>query len=363
MAGDVAGAARGRTSSPAAHLFAGWRLRGHHVYVAGHRDHRRVVDEPMLSVVIPVRNVEPFLPDTLTSLQRNADPQFEFVVVDDGSSDATPQIIAEAVVELPGLRVIRHDTAVGLADARNVGLAAAEGRYVTYLDGDDWLAPGYLRDLVSAIDGLGCDFVRVDHVQVRDRARVMHRAPEARRGVVLDPRSGILPAFAPTMVDYPYAWAGVYRRELGSLLQFPGSLHTAEDRPWIWRLHREARSYAVASLAGVFYRRLVPNSLTQIGDVRQLDFLDAFAMVLDQVRDDPELRPKAIRQFLAVLAHQIRTDDRFTFTLRRAMRTRAREILAGLPHATLLAEMPTDQRLILLRPMLPKPIRRSLAAA
>ncbi|MFI6309582.1 hypothetical protein ACIBEK_05425, partial [Nocardia fusca] len=78
------------------------------------------------------------------------------------------------------------------------------------------------------------------------------------------------------MVDYPYAWAGIYRRSLRDLLSFPGSLHTAEDRPWIWRLHREATSFAAVGLPGVFYRRGVSTSLTQVGDERQLDFIRAF---------------------------------------------------------------------------------------
>ncbi len=321
--------------------------------------HADVTSSPTLSVVLPVRNAGPFIADALVSLQRNADDDFEFVVVDDGSTDATPEIIDDFVGELPGLRVVRHEAAAGLADARNAGLDQARGRYVTFLDGDDWLAPGYLGELVSAIDDLGCDFVRVDHVQVEGRKRLTHRAPEARRGVVLDPRSGILPATARTMVDYPYAWAGIYRRSLGSLLQFPGSLHTAEDRPWIWRLHREARSYAVVSLAGLFYRRLVPDSLTQIGDMRQLQFLDAFALVLAQVIDDPMLQSKAIRQFLAVLAHQLRSAGRLSRRTRREMAVRSRAILAELPPDALRAMVPKDSRARLLRPVLPAGVRRS----
>lgn len=320
-------------------------------------------NQPTLTVVVPVRNVEPYLPDLLTSLERNADPDFEFVVVDDGSDDGTPRVIAEFAERLPGLRVVRHDVAVGLADARNAGTDVARGRYLTFLDGDDWIAPDYLRRLVAAIDGLGCDFVRVDHVQVHDRDRATQVAPEARRNVVLDPRSGILPATRRTMVDYPYAWAGIYRRELGPLLRFPGRLHTAEDRPWIWRLHREAESYAVVSLAGVFYRRLVANSLTQIGDARQLHFLDAFALVLDQVVDEPLPQLKAIRQFLAVLAHQIQTGARFTRAARRTMRERARAILAGLPEDALAAAVPSDARADVLWPLLPPPVRRPRALA
>jgi glycosyltransferase involved in cell wall biosynthesis len=317
-----------------------------------------VLNQPTLSVVLPVRNVEPYLPDMLTSLERNADPDFEFVVVDDGSDDGTPRVIAEFGERLPGLRVVRHEVAVGLADARNAGLDRAAGRYVTFLDGDDWIGPDYLRRLVAAIDDLGCDFVRVDHIEVRERGRVTQPAPEARRNVVLDPRSGILPATRRTMVDYPYAWAGIYRRDLGALLRFPGRLHTAEDRPWIWRLHREAGSYAVAPLAGVFYRRLVSHSLTQIGDARQLHFLDAFALVLEQVADEADLQPKAIRQFLAVLAHHIRMDARFTRPVRRAMRRRASQILAGLPEDALRRAVPTDARADLLWSLLPARVRR-----
>ncbi|GII77260.1 glycosyl transferase [Sphaerisporangium rufum] len=307
-----------------------------------------------LSVVVPVRDAGPYIGDALASLRRNARPDFEFVVVDDGSADDTPQVIEDFRDLLPGLTVLRNGAPAGLADARNLGLSLASGRYVTFLDGDDWLAPGYLDDLVAAIDGLGVDFVRVDHVQVEGRKRVVHRAPEARRGAVLKPRDGILPAGSRTMVDYPYAWAGIYRRELGELLAFPGHLHTAEDRPWIWRLHREAASFAVVSLAGVFYRRLVPSSLTQIGDERQLHFFDAFDLVFAQLDNERDLLPKAVRTFCALLAHHLELGDRLAPELRDRFAARGRAMLAGLP-AALVAESGLDpERAAALRPLLPR---------
>ncbi|SHG62691.1 Glycosyltransferase involved in cell wall bisynthesis [Jatrophihabitans endophyticus] len=310
--------------------------------------------DPTLTVVLPVRNVAAYLPDMLTSLGLNTDVDLQLVVVDDGSDDGTAQVIEEFADRLPQLQAIRHDTAVGLADARNAGLDRAVGRHVCFLDGDDWLAPGYLGRLVHAIDGLGCDFVRVDHVQVRDRDRVVHLAPEARRDVVLDPRSGILPASRRTMIDYPYAWAGIFRRELGELLRFPAGLHTAEDRPWIWRLHREARSYAVTSLAGVFYRRDVANSLTQIGDHRQLQFVDAYAMVLAQVSGDAALLGKAMRQFLGIVAHQVEQgEERFTAPLRRQLAERVTELLAGVDPDVVGRALPGDDRIQVLAPLLP----------
>jgi glycosyltransferase involved in cell wall biosynthesis len=284
-----------------------------------------------LSVVVPVRDGEPFLDDALTSLVRNVSDTFrtEVIVVDDGSVDATPEVIEDFRGVLPGLTVIRNPIPVGLADARNLGLKMASGRYVTFLDGDDWLAPGYLGKLVSAIDGLACDFVRADHVQVEGRKRETHRAPEAKRNVVLDPRGSVMPAAAKTMVDYPYAWAGIYRRSMGDLLVFPSGLHTAEDRPWIWRLHQQAKSFAVVSLAGVFYRRGLPASLTQIGDERQLHFFDAFEMVLSEVED--QFRPKALRTFCALLANHQDMSARFTPEIAARFATRSRAALAGIP--------------------------------
>ncbi|WP_328710266.1 glycosyltransferase family 2 protein [Microbispora hainanensis] len=288
-----------------------------------------------LSVVVPVRDGEAYLADALTSLVRNRTPEFEteVVVVDDGSADATPEVAEDFRRDLPGLTVVRNPVPLGLAAARNTGLKLAAGRYVTFLDADDWLAPGYLPRLVAAIDGLGCDFVRVDHVQVEGRRRETHRAPQPRRGVVLDPRDGILPVDHKTMVDYPYAWAGIYRRELDDLLTFPAGLHTAEDRPWIWRLHRLARSYAVVSLAGVFYRRGLAASLTQIGDERQLHFFDAYEMVLDEA--GPRYLPKAARNLCALLAHHVELAGRFTPAVRARFDERARAVLARLPHETL----------------------------
>lgn len=315
----------------------------------------------MLSVIVPVRNVARYLPDMLTSLALNAEPGFEYIVVDDGSDDSTPKVIADYAQQM-ALTTIRHETAVGLASARNAGLDVAKGRYLTFLDGDDWIARGYLRQLVDSIDGLGCDFVRVDHIQVHERDRTIHRAPEARRNVVLDPRSGIVPASRRTMVDYPYAWAGIYRREIRDVIRFDDGLHTAEDRPWIWRLHRNTDSYAVASLSGVFYRRLVAGSLTQIADDRQLQFLDAFTMVLAQVAGQPDLQPKAIRQTFAVLAHQIQTSARFSHAQRRVLRQRAKVMLAGLPADALVAALPPDNRRELIRPLLPRAARRLDAA-
>jgi glycosyltransferase involved in cell wall biosynthesis len=289
-----------------------------------------------LSVIVPFYNVQQYAPDTLRSLQANTREDFEFILVDDCSTDGTPEILARAEQELPGAVHVKHEKNGGLATARNTGIDRARGEYLTFLDGDDWLAPGYYPQLVAAIEKLGCDFIRTDHVQCTGRARSVTRVPHGRRGVTMNPRDAILPADRSTSVDYAYAWAGAYHRRLvdRGLLHFTDGLRTAEDRPWIWKLHREAESFAAVTLMGVFYRRGVTTSLTQIGDVRQLDFIRAFDQVIEETARDPEadrLLPKAVRTYCAIMAHQLGSIERFEPAVARKLRSLCSAALKRMP--------------------------------
>ncbi|MER7959455.1 glycosyltransferase family 2 protein [Streptomyces sp. NPDC096030] len=293
-----------------------------------------------LSVVVPFYNVQTYAPDTLTSLRANAREDFEFLLVDDCSTDGTPEVLERAARDIPGAVLLRHEKNEGLATARNTGLDAARGRYLAFLDGDDWLAPGHLSRLVTAMDELDCDFLRTDHVVNTDRSRSVRRAPIARRGELLRPRDAILPAHRTTSVDYPYAWAGMYHRRLldRGLLHFTPGLRTAEDRPWIWKLHREADSFAAVSTLGIFYRRGVSTSLTQIGDIRQLDFIRAFDQVIEETADDVDadrLLPKAVRTYCALISHHVSSIERFEPAVAKKLRSMSAGALRRMPQDVL----------------------------
>ncbi len=288
-----------------------------------------------LSVIVPFYNVQQYAPDTLKSLRANARADYEFILVDDCSRDGTPDILARAERELPGAVYVRHEKNGGLATARNTGIDKARG--VPDVPRRGRLARSrLLPQLVDTIEELGCDFVRTDHVQCTARARTINRVPHGRRGVVMNPREAILPADRSTSVDYAYAWAGIYHRRLvdRGLLHFTDGLRTAEDRPWIWKLHREAESFAAVSLLGVFYRRGVASSLTQIGDVRQLDFIRAFDQVIEETaqdRDAAVLLPKAVRTYCAIISHHLGSIERFEPAVARKLKSMSAVALRRMP--------------------------------
>ncbi|MDN6201396.1 MAG: glycosyltransferase [Micrococcaceae bacterium] len=317
---------------------------------------------PLLSIVVPAKDQAPFIRDTMTSLEHQFDDPraLEVIVVDDGSRDGTGELVEAFADRLPGLEILRNQEARGLATARNQGLEAATGTTVAFLDGDDWLAPGHLPACLAARDRLDVDFLRVDHIRVTDGRRTIHRAPQARRDTVLDPRASILPETGTTLVDYPYAWAGIFHRRLADagLLHFPDGLFTAEDRPWIWRLHLNAESFAVIESPGVLYRRGVATSLTQIQDRRQLDFARAFALAFEVVaadRDSPTYWPKVIRQFMAVCCHHLSRSAGMTAAVKSELEAAITRTRAAAPRGMLMAALDglEARRGALLLPLLP----------
>lgn len=104
------------------------------------------------SVVIPARNAEGFIAETLASLRAQEAGEFEAIVIDDGSEDDTAMIVERVAAEDPRFRLITG-SAKGVSTARNAGLEAARGEIVLFLDADDLLRPDALRRFASALAG------------------------------------------------------------------------------------------------------------------------------------------------------------------------------------------------------------------
>lgn len=107
------------------------------------------MQEPFFSVVMPVYKVAPYIQTTLESLYRQTEPDFEIVVIDDGSPDETAEILSRQ--SDPRLRVIRQENA-GVSAARNRGIREARGRWVAFLDGDDAWVPNHLELARAALE-------------------------------------------------------------------------------------------------------------------------------------------------------------------------------------------------------------------
>ncbi|MEX1019181.1 MAG: glycosyltransferase family A protein [Litorilinea sp.] len=139
---------------------------------------------PFFSVVICTFNRAPLLPRALDSLLAQVERDWEAIVVDDGSQDNTAQIMRDYTARHAQIRYMYHSNR-GLSISRNVGIFAAGGRYVTFLDSDDAFAPEHLhirREILEAdpsIDLLhgGCKLIGNPYVPDKhDPTRMLHLA-------------------------------------------------------------------------------------------------------------------------------------------------------------------------------------------
>lgn len=97
------------------------------------------------SVIVPVYNVEKFLPKCLDSILGQTFPDFEVICVDDRGSDGSREI-AERYARLdPRVRIVEHQANFGLGQSRNTGMAHASGEYLLFIDSDDWVLPSLLE--------------------------------------------------------------------------------------------------------------------------------------------------------------------------------------------------------------------------
>ena len=115
----------------------------------------------MISVVVPVYNMESYLCKCLDSIHAQTYPDFELLLVDDGSTDASPSICDSFALKDDRVRVI-HKKNGGVSSARNCGLDAAKGELISFVDNDDLLYPDFLDTMVNSIGNY--DFLLASYV-------------------------------------------------------------------------------------------------------------------------------------------------------------------------------------------------------
>lgn len=224
---------------------------------------------PLVSIIVPSYNVEAYLADAIDSALAQTYPTVEIVVVNDGSTDATPRIMdryGDAIVAV-------HQENGGLAAARNAGLRVARGEFLALLDADDLWFPERLERLVGLLDA------RPDLAIVTSDSYVMEDFTPTTKRSYLDRRKRPFPATeaeqVPEIARFNFLFIGVvFRRSVmdqcgmfhvGPRRREPGSIEGAEDYElWTRYVLSGARVGFIDEPLG--YYRVRPGSLSQSVD-------------------------------------------------------------------------------------------------
>ena len=128
--------------------------------------------KPLLTVVIPVYNVEKYLNRCLKSILVQEWKNYDIILVDDGSTDRSPQICNDYVKAYDFISVIHKENG-GLSEARNTGLSQAKGEYVYFPDSDDWLEPDTFIALAEALESQKFDIISFNREFVKGEEDVI----------------------------------------------------------------------------------------------------------------------------------------------------------------------------------------------
>ena len=111
---------------------------------------------PMVSIIVPIYNAEQYLRRCVDSILNQEYTDYELLLVNDGSTDASGDICEEYGDQDPRVIVIQKEN-TGVSDSRNRALDRARGKYLQFLDSDDWITPDATRLFVRAAEEYGCD--------------------------------------------------------------------------------------------------------------------------------------------------------------------------------------------------------------
>lgn len=125
------------------------------------------MEQVLLSVVVPVYQVEAYLPRCLDSILAQTFSDFELILVDDGCSDRSPAIMADYASRDRRVRQVHKENG-GLSSARNAGMEVAKGKYIVFIDSDDYIAQGLFADAVAAAEKSGAEQVIWNYQKVDD---------------------------------------------------------------------------------------------------------------------------------------------------------------------------------------------------
>lgn len=192
-----------------------------------------------LSVIIPVYNPGIYLDETLRSLaeQTMDAATFEIIAVDDGSTDGSDRVLANAAATFPNLRVLTQENSGSAGKPRNVGLDNARGEYVFFLDADDLLAPFALERMVDVADEQGSDVVLVKMKGLNGR-----KVPER-----MFTRTWLNAPLVESKAFYTLGPTRLIRRSMIERLglRFPEDQKVGEDQPFMAAAYINASSLSI----------------------------------------------------------------------------------------------------------------------
>lgn len=237
-----------------------------------------------ISVVVPIYNVEKYLHKCIDSILNQTFKNFEVILVNDGATDNCPQIANEYAEKYPDIITTVHKKNGGLGDARNYGIDYTKGKYLLFIDSDDYIAPDMLETLYGNVEKFNSDIVICGFQSVTESGNILSVINEnlqENKGMSLRNNKEL-------MMINPAAWNKLYKREL--FTEHPEIRYPA--RAWYEDIRTTLKLFNVAKEV-TYVNKPLYNYLWREGSItnnknceRNVEIIDALEDILGYFRSN-----------------------------------------------------------------------------
>ena len=227
--------------------------------------------QPLVSIIVPIYKVEPYLRRCLDSIVKQTYTNLEIILVDDGSPDACPQICDEYAARDKRIVVIHKDNG-GLSDARNAGLDICKGEYISFIDSDDWINDKFIQNLYSSIKKNDADIAVASCKYKSDSPQYTEKIFSTPSGEI-DYEDILIEIFSKQSPSFVAAWGKIFKNRLISQFRFPKDvIHEDEYLNYKWFYNAKKIVHEPSS---VYFYFLHPNSITgKMSRYNKIDILN-----------------------------------------------------------------------------------------
>ena len=213
------------------------------------RDAREIQRENgvWLSFIVPLYNSEPYMRRCIESLlTQKTSFDYEIILVNDGSVDSTELIMEEYREKYPKIIILLNQENQGISAARNAGLNVAKGKYVSFVDHDDWIAEDYVEKLISVAVNENADIVKCGFEE---------KTVSGEKNLYQTKYECVIGEMRESLYKYSsYIWGGVYARKLFEYISFPVG-YWFEDMIVRFLLYRQSHKFI--NTGEILYCKLV----------------------------------------------------------------------------------------------------------
>lgn len=184
---------------------------------------------PKVSLIIPVYNAEDYIVRSIDTVLAQTFSGLEVILVDDGSTDHTPEILDWYAGRYPNITVI-HQANSGVPAARNTGVRHAGGMYIGFMDNDDMLCPDMIERLYDSITANDCDIAVTSVYQIKDRGYEVFVQYPVKENVAVPTEEFLSDYYMKECGFGVVVWNKLYRASLVKTHLFPVMIH--DDEAW-----------------------------------------------------------------------------------------------------------------------------------